>query len=162
MSYPPQEPEQPPSPYEPPPGRQDEPGPGHGPQAQPDPYQQPEPYGTYQQPEHHGQYQQPEPYGKYQQYGPPPPGYGGYGPPGPARGTNVLAVLSLVFAFVFSPAGIVLGYVAKQQIRRTGEEGEQLATWGLILGYVFTALGLLICCGWAALAFVSGSGGNSY
>ena len=52
-----------------------------------------------------------------------------------------MAILSLVFAFVFAPAGIVLGHLAKRQIRRTGEEGDQLATWGLVLSYVFTGLG---------------------
>ena len=98
----------------------------------------------------------------------PPPGYhqpgqhGPYGQPGPGRGTNVLAVLSLVFAFVFAPAGIVLGHVAKRQISRTGEEGDQLATWGLILSYVFTALGALACCGWLALVVWAGSDGGTY
>ncbi|WP_320065687.1 DUF4190 domain-containing protein [Micromonospora sp. RTGN7] len=96
------------------------------------------------------------------QYGP-PPGYGQYGQQsGPVRGTNILAVLSLVFAFVFAPAGIVLGHVAKRQIRRTGEEGDQLATWGLILGYLFTVIGLVACCGWIALLSWGGSDGGSY
>ncbi|WP_433347054.1 DUF4190 domain-containing protein [Micromonospora sp. CA-111912] len=139
MSYPPQEPDQPPSPYEPPPGEPGQSGPPSG-------YEQ---------------------YGQPGQYGP-PPGYGQYGQPGqypgqppPGRATNILAVLSLVFAFVFPPAGIVFGHVAKQQLRRTGEEGDQLATWGLILGYLFTAIGLLACCGWMALAIWGSSGGGS-
>ena len=92
-------------------------------------------------------------------YAPPP--YGQYGPGvrTGAGGTNVLAILSLVFAFVFSPAGIVLGHLAKRQIRTTGEEGDQLATWGLILGYVFTGLSLLACCGWIALVAFAGNDG---
>ncbi|MGC4804574.1 DUF4190 domain-containing protein [Micromonospora sp. DT233] len=137
MSCPPQEPDQPPSPYEPPPDRRD----------RPDPYDRPEPPG-------------------YGASAPPgqPPGYGPYGqPPGPGRGTNILAVLSLVFAFLFPLAGIVLGHLAKRQIRRTGEEGDQLATWGLILGYLFTVVGLVACCGWLALVFLGNSdGGTSY
>ncbi|RGC68086.1 hypothetical protein C5N14_15260 [Micromonospora sp. MW-13] len=142
MSYPPQEPDQPPSPYEPPPG---EPGPQPG-------YEQHGQPGQYGPPPGYGQYGQPGPYGQPGQYpGQPPPG----------RGTNILAVLSLVFAFVFPPAGIVFGHVAKQQLRRTGEEGDQLATWGLILGYLFTAIGLLACCGWIALAIWGSSGGGS-
>ncbi|SBT51024.1 DUF4190 domain-containing protein [Micromonospora auratinigra] len=59
------------------------------------------------------------------------------------RGTNVMAILSLVFAFIFSPAGIVLGHIAKKQIRQTGEQGNGLATAGLILSYVFTVLGVI-------------------
>jgi len=73
----------------------------------------------------------------------------------------VLAILSLVFAFVFPPAGAVLGHVAKRQIRTSGEDGDQLATWGLILGYAFTALTLLACCGWLALVIFSNTGDSS-
>ena len=144
MSQPPGgEPEQPPSPYEPPP---------YGPSYEP-------PYGQQQ-----GQ-QQPQ-WGQQPSYAPQPP-YGQYGPPGegprPRGGPNVLAILSLVLAFVFAPAGIVCGHLAKRQIRQTGEEGGQLATWGLILSYVFTALGLLACCGWIAFAYwANSSGGGSY
>lgn len=154
MSQPPGEPEQPPSPYEPP---------SHQPPSpyEPSPYEQPsygQPYGG--QPQHPQWGQQPPPY-------PPQPPYGQYGPPGePPRprggGPNVLAILSLVFAFVFAPAGIVLGHLAKRQIRQTGEEGDQLATWGLILSYVFTVLGLLACCGWIGLAWWANSDNGNY
>jgi hypothetical protein len=102
---------------------------------------------------------------------PPGPGVGGYGygqAPGGAQGyagpygypgpypypyppmrprTNTLAILALVFGFVCAPAAIVLGAVARRQIRRTGEEGMGLATAGLVLGIVFTVLGIL----WIAL-----------
>jgi hypothetical protein len=72
-------------------------------------------------------------------YLPPPVGaYPGYPPP--ARGTNTMAILALVFAFVFAPAGIVFGIIARNQIARTGEEGEGLALAGLIVGAVFTLL----------------------
>jgi hypothetical protein len=58
------------------------------------------------------------------------------------RRTNSLAVASLVcgvaqpFTFMLStiPA-IVLGHVARGQIRRSGEDGGGLAMWGLILGW---------------------------
>jgi len=87
-----------------------------------------------------------------QPYGQPPPyGQPGYGQPyaqQPYMGaapTNTMAILSLVFAFVFAPAAIVLGHVAKKQIRQTGESGDGLATAGLWLGYIFTSLYVLIC-----------------
>ncbi len=81
----------------------------------------------------------------------------------PAR-TNTLAILALVFAFVFSPAAIVLGHMAKKQIRQTGEDGEGLATAGLIIGYVFTAISLVACCGYVGIvATVIGQhSGTSY
>jgi len=92
------------------------------------------------------------PYGQ-PAYGPPPgyggpPGYGvpGYGfPPGYGypRPTNTLAILSLVMAFVFSPVGLVLGIVARRQIRQTGEQGDGLALAGIIIGGIATALAVL-------------------
>jgi large-conductance mechanosensitive channel len=57
--------------------------------------------------------------------------------------TNVLAIISLIAAFVMPVAAIVTGHIAMSQIRRTGEQGEGLAKAGLILGYVFTSLGVL-------------------
>ncbi len=79
-------------------------------------------------------------------YGPPPrqPGQPPYGPPPPAiPGTNVMAILALVFAFVFAPLGIVFGVIARRQIDRSGESGRGLATAGLVLGIVFTAISVL-------------------
>ena len=54
-----------------------------------------------------------------------------------------MSILSLVFAFVFAPLGIVFGHIAKKQIRRTGEGGSGLATAGLVLGYIFAVLWIL-------------------
>lgn len=62
---------------------------------------------------------------------------------GTVAGTNVMAILALVFAFIFAPAAIVLGAVAKRQIRQTGEQGAGLAKAGFWLGIVFTVLGVL-------------------
>jgi hypothetical protein len=91
------------------------------------------------------------PYG--QPYGPAGYGQGQRTPPG---GTNIMAILALVFAFVFPPAGIVLGHLAKRQLRVTGEQGGSLATAGLVLGYVFTAIGLIACCGLVLLLISAG------
>jgi len=51
-----------------------------------------------------------------------------------------MAILALVFAFVFWPLGIIFGHVARGQIRRTGEAGGGLALAGLILSYLFLVL----------------------
>lgn len=61
----------------------------------------------------------------------------------PARKTNIFAILSLVFAFVFSVLGIVFGHVALSQIKRTGEDGHGLAVAGLIVSYVFVGLSVI-------------------
>jgi undecaprenyl-diphosphatase len=54
-----------------------------------------------------------------------------------------MAVLSLVFAFVFAPLGAVFGHLAKKQIKERGESGDGLATAGLAVSYFFIGLGLL-------------------
>jgi len=72
-------------------------------------------------------------------YGPyPPPPYG-YGYP-MQMGTNTMAILALVFAFIFAPVAIVLGVLARKQIRSSGEQGWGLATAGMVCGIVFTVL----------------------
>jgi hypothetical protein len=51
--------------------------------------------------------------------------------------THTLATLSVVFAFVFAPAGLVLGHLALSQIHRTGQRGRDRALVGVTLSYVF-------------------------
>jgi hypothetical protein len=65
-----------------------------------------------------------------------------------------MAILSLVMAFVFAPAGLVLGIVARRQIRQTGEEGDGLALAGIIVGGIATALFVLGIVFWI-IAFVA-------
>ncbi|MCV7300038.1 peptidylprolyl isomerase [Mycobacterium barrassiae] len=90
----------------------------------------PPPYGAY-----------PPPYGEY----PPPYDYSSTSPGYPApKSTNTLAVLALVCAFVFAPLGIVFGHMSMSQIKKTGEEGHGMALAGLIIGYVITALSILV------------------
>jgi hypothetical protein len=139
----------------------------------PDPYQPQQPYGQYEQPSYSqdpysspasgapssGQPYPPPAYGQQQQYGQSyPPPYGGP----QAATTNTLAILALVFAFVFSPAAIVLGHMAKKQIRQTGEQGEGLATAGLWLGYIFTGLSVALCALYAILIAVGVSNSGSF
>jgi len=85
-----------------------------------------------------------QPQYQYQQ-----PGY--YQQPVASGRTNTMAILALVFAFVFWPLGIVFGHLARRQIRQTGEGGAGLASAGLILSYVFGVLTLLGCAAWIAL-----------
>lgn len=107
--------------------------------------------GYGQQPPAQGQYGQPpygqQPYGQPgpQGYGPPPYGQPGYG--GPRPGTNGLAIGALVAAFFCSPVGIVLGLVAKGQIKKTGQAGNGLATAAIVVGIVSIVLGVLLYAG---------------
>ena len=55
----------------------------------------------------------------------------------PRDEANVLATLSVVFAFVFAPVGAILGHLGLSQIRQTGERGRERALVGVTLSYVF-------------------------
>ncbi|MCU1482368.1 MAG: hypothetical protein JWQ19_3154 [Subtercola sp.] len=59
--------------------------------------------------------------------------------------TNVLAIVSLVVSIVgFTIIGIILGFVALSQIKRTGEGGRGLALAGIIIGFVELVLGIVL------------------
>lgn len=79
--------------------------------------------------------------------------------PSSAARTNTLAVVSLVagigsfFAhvvpgiggFTVSLVAIITGYMARQQIKQTGERGMGMATAGMVIGVIHLALiGLLV------------------
>ncbi|ORB36789.1 sensor domain-containing protein, partial [Mycobacterium paraseoulense] len=74
-------------------------------------------------------------------------------PPAPPhrQPVNVLATLSLVFAFVFAPVGAILGHAGLAQIRRTGELGRDRARAGLALSYAFIAVAVVALVAWATL-----------
>ena len=69
----------------------------------------------------------------------------------PSARTNGLAIASLACGlaqFAFGPLAtipaIVLGHMARSQIRRTGEQGAGLALAGLVLGWGTVILGVVI------------------
>ncbi|BBX38231.1 LppR protein [Mycolicibacterium mageritense DSM 44476 = CIP 104973] len=64
-----------------------------------------------------------------------PPTYQAPPPSPPSQQTNPLATLSIVFAFLFAPAGVVLGHVALSQIKRLHQKGRDRAIIGLVLSY---------------------------
>jgi Domain of unknown function (DUF4190) len=98
-----------------------------------------------------GQYGQ-SPYGQAP-YGQPPYGYP-YGRP-----TNSLAIVSLVLIFVFAPAALVTGILARRQIRQTQEAGDGFALAGIIVGGLATALFVLVIVFWIiAFAAITNDG----
>jgi hypothetical protein len=79
------------------------------------------------------------------------------------RGTNGLAIASLacgVAQFAFGPLptipAIVLGHMARHQIKRTGEDGAGMALAGLLLGWSVVVLGIVLILGFVAV-FASGA-----
>ena len=78
---------------------------------------------------------------------------------GAQRATNGMAIAALIcgvcqifFWFFSGIPAIVLGHLARKQIRRTGEAGDGMALAGMILGYVGLALTVLF--GIAVVALV--------
>jgi hypothetical protein len=59
------------------------------------------------------------------------------------RETNTLATLSVLFAFVFAPAGVILGHLALSQIHETGDRGRDRALVGITLSYVFITVAVV-------------------
>jgi hypothetical protein len=125
------------------------------PSAPPNPFAPPAPYaapGAYAPPGAYGQYPPP-----YPPAYPPPYGYG-YGP----TSTNGLAIASLVLGLLGwavcglgSVIAVVLGFVARSQIRSSNgrQGGDGLARAGIVLGFV--GIGLVIL--WFVLIAVSSS-----
>jgi hypothetical protein len=65
-----------------------------------------------------------------------------------------LATLSVVFAFVFAPAGVVLGHLGLAQIGRTGQRGRERALVGVTLSYAFIVVAVVAVAVWTV------TGGN--
>ena len=80
-------------------------------------------------------------------YPPPPPEYGTYG--AAPTGTNPLAIGSLaasaigLLCGIGSIIGIVLGFVALNQIKKTGQAGHGLAVAGIAVGIASFVIGLI-------------------
>jgi uncharacterized protein DUF1707/uncharacterized protein DUF4190 len=84
----------------------------------------------------------------------------------PVTKTNGLAIASLacgIAQFAFGPMAtipaIVLGHVARHQIRHTGEQGAGLALAGLVLGWAAVILGIVLII--VALAIAAGMPGSA-
>ena len=81
------------------------------------------------------------------------PQYQGYAPAPASAKTNGLAIAALVSSFFISLFGIILGHIALNQIKTTGESGRGLAIAALVIGYVsiaFAAIFVVVVLGAAA------------
>jgi eukaryotic-like serine/threonine-protein kinase len=76
-------------------------------------------------------------------------------PPTPSSPTggeaNTLATLSVIFAFVFAPAGAVLGHLGLSQIARTGQPGRRRALTGIVLSYSVIVIAVVALVLWQVL-----------
>ncbi|NII49843.1 DUF4190 domain-containing protein [Frigoribacterium endophyticum] len=67
-----------------------------------------------------------------------------YGAAGAPVKTNVLAIVGIILAFFVPLVGVILGFVARSQIKRTGEKGSGLALAAIIIGLAFIVIGIII------------------
>ena len=105
------------------------------------------PYGQQPPPPGYGQQPPPPPGYGQQPYGQQPPGYGqpfGTSPYPQQSGTSALAIGALISAFLCSPLGILLGFMAKNQIKKTGQSGDGIATAAIVVGIVSILLGIVL------------------
>ena len=56
---------------------------------------------------------------------------------------QIIGIVGLIFAFAFAPAGLVISIIAKRMSKAAGDRSP-FATWGIVLGIVFTVLGVLL------------------
>jgi hypothetical protein len=71
--------------------------------------------------------------------------------------TNTMAIMSLVFSFIFNLLGLVFGIIALGQIKKTGESGRGLAIAGIIISAIGIIFGA-IAAGLIILGIVSSDG----
>jgi hypothetical protein len=57
--------------------------------------------------------------------------------------TNILAIIALIAAFVFAPAGLICGLISRSQIKQTKEQGAGLALAAILISAVVIVLWLL-------------------
>lgn len=72
-----------------------------------------------------------------------PQPYGAAGTPAQTDKYNVLAIIGFIGAFFINVVGIVLGFIALSQIKRTGEKGRGLAIAAIVIGAVSVVIGII-------------------
>lgn len=65
---------------------------------------------------------------------------------------NIFAVLSIIFCWFAGILGLVFGYIALSQIKRTGQRGRGLALAGVIISWI--AVGIVVI--WTVVIIVAG------
>lgn len=77
----------------------------------------------------------------------------GYPVAAPSSRYNVLAIVTIIAAFIVPIAGIITGHLSLKELRTSGEQGAGLAKAGLIISYVFTALITLLIIAYVVVIF---------
>ena len=59
-------------------------------------------------------------------------------------GYNTMSIVAFILAFFVSIVGIILGFVALSQIKRTGEQGRGLAIAAIVIGFAEIVIGIIV------------------
>lgn len=70
------------------------------------------------------------------------PQYGQQAAPAASR-WNTMAIVAFIVTFFINIVGIILGFIALSQIKRTGEQGRGLALAAIIIGFASIVLGII-------------------
>lgn len=79
----------------------------------------------------------------------------------PVADADGAAIASLIMAVVIPPLGIILGWIAISQAQRKGLRQSGAASWGLILGMLFTVAGIIAAIALYTAAHKAGGCGPS-
>jgi hypothetical protein len=88
---------------------------------------------------------------------PGPAGQSGQFQPAATRPTNGLAIAALVCSFICGPAGLIMGFMARRQIRERNEGGDGLALAAIIIGAISLLGSVFLFC-----VAASGGSGTTY
>ncbi|MBA8815209.1 ABC-type antimicrobial peptide transport system permease subunit [Microbacterium halimionae] len=69
------------------------------------------------------------------------------------KSTNLFAILSIIFVWFGALFGLIFGYIALSQIKRTGEGGRGIALAAVIIGWVAVASAVIAFIAIFAIAF---------
>ncbi len=64
-------------------------------------------------------------------------------PPAETERYNVLSIVAIVTVWFAGILGLIFGYIALSQIKRTGEKGRGLALAAVIIGWIALAFALI-------------------
>ncbi|MDY0911698.1 DUF4190 domain-containing protein [Rathayibacter festucae] len=70
---------------------------------------------------------------------------------------NILAIIGFIASFFIAIVGIVLGFIALSQIKRTGEKGRGLAIAAVVIGFVAIIVYIILFVTLFSLAGIAGS-----
>jgi uncharacterized membrane protein len=88
------------------------------------------------------------------------PQYGQQAPYPPAQpGYNTMSIVAFILAFFISVVGVILGFVALSQIKKSGEQGRGLAVAAIIIGFAEIVLGIILTIFFIALAIGAANSG---